>query len=77
VGTTACGSACINTNAGQCCAEAATSLVGDFFNGGCFAGSYCQLRLNTSAGVLSIAGQSLYLPARLPACPPASMHTLR
>jgi hypothetical protein len=73
VGTTACGSACVNTTTGQCCAEAATSLVGEFFNGGCFAGTHCQLKLNTSAGVISIAGQpAADLPA-LRACPHASM----
>ena len=51
----ACGTACYNP-ATQCCAEAETSTVGEFFNGGCFAGPYCQLKFKGSTGIVSIVG---------------------
>lgn len=41
-GTLACGSVCYNTTT-QCCADAATSLIGVVFNGACYAKPLCIL----------------------------------
>lgn len=56
-GTAQCGRVCYNT-ATQCCADSATSTVGDFFNGGCYAGSFCRLDYKLSTGtIISIVGK--------------------
>lgn len=53
---------CYNTTT-QCCADSATSRVGDSFNGGCYAGSYCRLDYKLSTGtVVSIVGELLSFP---------------
>ena len=53
--TSTCNTSCYNPTT-QCCADLATSTVGEYFNGGCYAGPYCQLNFNSSAGIISIVG---------------------
>ena len=53
--TSTCNNTCYNPLT-QCCADLATSTVGEFFNGGCFAGPYCQLKFKGSTGIVSIVG---------------------
>jgi hypothetical protein len=53
---------CYN-NATQCCANPATSMVGDRFNGGCYQTPYCRLDYKLLDGsIVSIAGE--LLPAK-------------
>ena len=65
-GTAQCGRVCYNT-ATQCCADSATSTVGDFFNGGCYAGSFCRLDYKLSTGtIISIVGEHRQSQLSLP-----------
>ena len=54
-GTAQCG-VCYDTTV-QCCGNATLSMVGGFFNGGCYAKPYCNLRYNTGTMNVSIVGE--------------------
>jgi hypothetical protein len=63
-GLTQCGTSVCYNNATQCCADPATSMVGDRFNGGCYQTPYCRLDYKLLDGtIVSIAGE---LPPSVP-----------
>ncbi|KAL4448135.1 hypothetical protein ABPG75_005354 [Micractinium tetrahymenae] len=61
-GMAACGpntagfSVCYNTTT-ECCADASTSMIGTYFNGGCYAKPFCKLTYTSSSFSISIVGK--------------------
>lgn len=61
-------SVCYNTTT-ECCADNSTSMIGTYFNGGCYAKPFCKLTYTSGSFSISIVGEQfcgylLPMPAR-------------